>query len=182
MNAILGWTCLLQSQHKTDPEIQKITEIIQRSGRTQIQSIEDLLDTARIISGKLKLETAPVKVLDVITAALDTVRPAAESKQIALETVFAANASACQLSADADRLQQVVWNLLSNAVKFTPEGGRVQVTLSQPEAAVQIAISDTGQGIAPDLPPMRSIAFGRAIRRPRGVSAGWAWGWPWSGI
>jgi PAS domain S-box-containing protein len=161
LNAILGWTRLLGSQRKDDPEVQRITEIIQRNGRTQIQLIEDLLDTARIISGKLKLDTRPVEVREVLSAALDNVRPAAESKRITLvatfepaaETALGDGASSYQVMADADRLQQVFWNLLSNAVKFTPEDGRVQVTLKRSDVMVQIVISDTGQGIGPDLLP-----------------------------
>ncbi|NOT64088.1 MAG: PAS domain S-box protein, partial [Acidobacteria bacterium] len=163
LNAILGWARMLHAQRRDDPEITRITEIIQRNGRTQIQLIEDLLDTARIISGKLRLETRPVALIEIIAAALDTVRPAAESKHIALETVYemsspeshsqAGGQSIGQITGDADRLQQVVWNLLANAVKFTPEGGRVSLTLRQPAEGAQIVVSDTGQGIPPELLP-----------------------------
>ncbi len=153
LNAILGYTRLLRTQRKNDPEITQITSIIERNGRAQIQLIEDLLDTARIISGKLKLEIGPVELTEVIAAALDTVRPAAERKTIALNITFEAEADAYQITGDANRLQQVVWNLLSNAIKFTPEGGQIRITLHRLASAVQIVVSDTGHGISPDLLP-----------------------------
>jgi PAS domain S-box-containing protein len=151
LNAILGYSRLLRTQRRNDPEIAQITNIIERNGRMQIQLIEDLLDTARIISGKLKLEIKPVELTEVVAAALDTVRPAADSKNIALDLAF--ETDVYQIMGDADRLQQVVWNLLSNAIKFTPEGGRVLLALTHQPSAVQIVVSDTGQGIAPDLLP-----------------------------
>jgi PAS domain S-box-containing protein len=148
LNAILGYARMLRTQRKDDPELRKITEIIERSGRAQIQLIEDLLDTARIISGKLRLEVGPVELTAVVAAALDTLRPAAEAKGIELRMEDGGSKmedrssilhppSSFQVTGDADRLQQVVWNLLSNAIKFTPEGGRVGVTLSRAEGGVQ---------------------------------------------
>jgi PAS domain S-box-containing protein len=151
LNAILGYSRLLRTQRRNDVEIGQITNIIERNGRMQIQLIEDLLDTARIISGKLKLDIKPVELTEVVAAALDTVRPAADSKNISLDLAF--EADTYQIMGDADRLQQVVWNLLSNAIKFTPEGGHVLLALTHHASAVQIVVSDTGQGISPDLLP-----------------------------
>ncbi|HWQ34298.1 MAG TPA: PAS domain S-box protein [Blastocatellia bacterium] len=159
LNSILGWTRMLQAQRRDNPGIRKFADTVERSGRAQIQMIEDLLDTARIISGKLRLEVAPVELTEVVTSALDTVRPAAKSRAIALEVEFNAapgmnaDQTPYQITGDFDRLQQVVWNLLSNAIKFTPEGGRVRIALSRQDSAVQIVVSDTGKGISPDLLP-----------------------------
>src|SRR5262245_38199758 len=151
LNAILGWNRLLRSQRGDDHEIAKVTETVERNGKAQLQLIEDLLDTARIISGKMKLEFQPVEPVAVISAALDTVRPAAYSKGVVVATDL--DPEAGQITGDPDRLQQVVWNLVSNAIKFTPGGGRVRIELRRGGAGVQIVVSDTGRGISPDLLP-----------------------------
>ncbi len=155
LNSILGWNRLLRSQRGDDPQIARVTETVERSGKAQLRLIEDLLDTARIISGKMKLETQPVELVAVITSALDVVRPAAASKGIAIVLNFNAEAgqTSYQITGDPDRLQQIVWNLVSNAIKFTPEGGRVWVELRRGGPGVQIIVRDTGQGISPDLLP-----------------------------
>jgi signal transduction histidine kinase len=114
----------------------------------QSQLVEDLLDTARAISGKLKLEVRPTDVADVIEKAEEVVRPAAEVKGISLDTRL--DRGVGQITGDPDRLQQVVWNLLSNAIKFTDGGGRVEVRLERIDHYVQITVRDTGQGIKPE--------------------------------
>jgi CheY-like chemotaxis protein len=126
-------------------------ETIERSARSQAQLVEDLLDVSRIIQGKLRLNVSPVELVLVIQAAIDTVRPAAEAKEIRLQSVL--DPAAGPVAGDSDRLQQVVWNLLSNAIKFTPKGGRVQIRLERVNSHVEITISDTGQGISPDFLP-----------------------------
>jgi PAS domain S-box-containing protein len=151
LNAILGWNNMLRSHSGDDPYIARVIETVQRNGKAQLQLIEDLLDTARIITGKMKLEVQPVAPVTVIAAALDTVRTAADSKGIVIATDF--DPEAGQLTGDHARLQQVVWNLVSNAIKFTPEGGRVWVELRRSGSDVKIVVRDTGQGIEPDLLP-----------------------------
>ncbi len=155
LNAILGWNRLLRSRRGDDPQIARVTETVESSGKAQLRLIEDLLDTARIISGKMKLETRPVELVGVISSALDAVRPAADSKGIVIVPDFSLEAgqTSCQITGDPDRLQQVVWNLVSNAIKFTPDGGRVWVELRRGGPGVQIIVRDTGQGISPDLLP-----------------------------
>jgi PAS domain S-box-containing protein len=155
LNVILGWNRLLRSQRGDDPQIAQVTETVEGSGKAQLRLIEDLLDTARIISGKMRLETQPVELVSVITSALDAVRPAAASKgiAIALDVAPEAGQESYQITGDPDRLQQVVWNLVSNAIKFTPEGGRVRVELRRGGSGVQIIVRDTGKGISPDLLP-----------------------------
>jgi PAS domain S-box-containing protein len=155
LNAILGWNRLLRSQRGDDPQIARVTETVESSGKAQLRLIEDLLDTARIISGKMRLETQPVELVAVIASALDTVRPAAESKGIVIVPNFPTEAgqASYQITGDPDRLRQIVWNLVSNAIKFTPEGGRVWVELRRGGPGAQIIVRDTGQGISPDLLP-----------------------------
>src|SRR5262249_44947128 len=113
---------------------------------------EDLLDTARIISGKLKLEVQSVALVSVITSALDVVRPAARAKDI--ELIPDLDPLAGQITGDPNRLQQVVWNLLSNAIKFTPRSGRVEVRMENVDDHVRLTVSDTGKGIEPDFLPV----------------------------
>jgi signal transduction histidine kinase len=151
LNSILGWNRLLRSQWGDEPEIAKMAEIIEANGKAQLQLIEDLLDTARIISGKMKLEFQPVELVAVISAALDAIRPAADSKGVKIDRDL--DPKAGQITGDPDRLQQLVWNLASNAVKFTPSGGHVQIELRRSGASVEIVVRDTGQGISSDLLP-----------------------------
>jgi PAS domain S-box-containing protein len=155
LNAILGWNRLLRSRRGDDSQIARVTETIEGSGKAQLRLIEDLLDTARIISGKMRLETQPVELVAVIASALDAVRPAADSKGIIIVPDFSPEAgqTSYQITGDPDRLQQIVWNLVSNAIKFTPDGGRVWVGLRRGGPGVQIIVRDTGQGISPDLLP-----------------------------
>jgi len=151
LNAILGWTRILRQGRPDEELYQRATEIIERSARMQSQLIEDLMDTARIVRGKLKLEVRPVNLVTVIEKAIDVVRPAADARGITLEARL--DHEAGQITGDPDRLQQVVWNLLSNAVKFTSEGGRIEVTLGRVDPYVQIAVRDTGCGISPEFMP-----------------------------
>src|SRR5262249_50985989 len=151
LNSILGWNSLLRSQWGADPEIAKVAEADERSGKAQLQLLEDLLETARIITGKMKLQSQPFEPLAVIPAELDIIRPAADSKGVVIATDV--DPKARQITGDPDRLQQVIWNLLSNAIKFTPGGGHVEVVLRRSGAGVEIVVRDTGQGIGPDLLP-----------------------------
>ena len=152
LNAILGWLQILRLDGPGDAETwQEGLDVVERNTRSQVQLIEDILDVSRIVSGKLRLEVRPVSPATVMRAALDAVRPAAESRSIRLENVLDPHAG--PITGDPDRLQQVFWNLLSNAIKFTPKGGKVQVSLAQVASSVEITVADTGQGIAPEFLP-----------------------------
>jgi CheY-like chemotaxis protein/anti-sigma regulatory factor (Ser/Thr protein kinase) len=132
-------------------QIKQAVGIIERNGRMQLQLIEDLLDTARIISGKLKLDVQQAPLIAVITAALDTVRPAAQAKDI--ELISDLDPQAGDITGDLNRLQQVVWNLLSNAIKFTPRSGRVELRMKSVDDHIRVSVSDTGKGIDPEFMP-----------------------------
>ncbi|MEH1888646.1 MAG: ATP-binding protein [Nostoc sp.] len=151
LNAILGWTQLLRSRKFDETTTGKALETIERNTRSLAQLIEDVLDVSRIIRGTLHLNTHQVKLVPVVEAAIDTVRPAAEAKEISIECKFDPELGV--VVGDTNRLQQVVWNLLSNAVKFTSKGGKVDVQLEQIESYVQIRVSDTGAGIAAEFLP-----------------------------
>jgi len=125
-------------------------ETIERNARAQGQLIDDILDVSRIMSGKLKLNVEPVILGAVVDQGIETIRPAAEAKQIRIQAALDSTAS---IMGDTQRLQQVVGNLLMNAVKFTPKGGRVQVFVERRESSVDFTVADTGQGIAADFLP-----------------------------
>jgi len=151
LTAILGWSRMLEGGDLDDETVHQAVETIGRNARAQAQIVDDILDVSRIITGNLYLELQPMEVVPVIENAINVIRQTAEAKGIRIETYF--NAKPAMISGDANRLQQVVWNLLSNAVKFTESGGRVCVKVSQVGAAVEISVSDTGQGISPEFLP-----------------------------
>ncbi|MEH2386045.1 MAG: ATP-binding protein [Nostoc sp.] len=146
LNAIMGWTQLLRSRKLNETTTVRALETIERNSKSLTQLIEDILDVSRIIRGTLHLNIHQVKLVPLVEAAIDTVRPAAQAKEISIKCQF--NPEVGLIMGDAKRLQQVVWNLLSNAVKFTPKGGRVDVQLQRIESYIQIRVSDTGGGIA----------------------------------
>ncbi|MEW6249885.1 MAG: PAS domain S-box protein [Planctomycetota bacterium] len=151
LNAILGWAQLLRRKPPAPELLAEGLSTIERSARAQTQLISDLLDMSRIISGKLRLEFQQVDVRDPLNAALDTVRPAAAAKDIALHPELGVDP--VFVRGDAGRLQQVFWNLLFNAIKFTPRSGRVQVNLVPSASHVAVSVCDSGMGIRPDFFP-----------------------------
>ncbi|MBD1913913.1 MULTISPECIES: PAS domain S-box protein [unclassified Leptolyngbya] len=151
LNPILGWTKLLQTRQLDSTAIQRALDTIERNAKLQAQLIEDLLDISRILRGKLTLNVGVVNLTNIIEAALETVRLAAEAKHITIQTRFLPDVG--PVSGDGARLQQIVWNLLSNAVKFTPNGGRVEVCLEQVGTEACIIVQDSGKGIKPEFLP-----------------------------
>lgn len=174
LNAMLGWAQILRSTRVDDKTLAHAIEIIERSARTQSRLIEDLLDTARIVSGKLRLDIQPVDLTSLIENAVDVLRPASEAKQIDIQLRL--NAGREVITGDPDRLQQVVWNLLSNAIKFTPKGGGVEVHLERADPHVRITVSDTGKGISAEYLPFIFDRFHQAdsssTRRSTGLGLG----------
>ena len=152
LNAILGWSQILAANpNPTLESLRPGLETIERNVRVQAQLIEDLLDVSRITEGKLRLDVKQVSLCDVVDEALASVRPAADAKQIRVQTMLSRESD--HVNGDPARLQQVVWNLLSNAVKFTPKGGRIQVLLERVSSHVAVSVSDNGEGIAPEFLP-----------------------------
>lgn len=160
LNAMLGWGRLLRSGTLDESRRARALEAIERNAQAQSQLIEDLLDVSRIVSGKLTLEVAPVDLADVVEAALDTVRPALESKSIHLKCEIQPGLP--RIMGDARRLQQVAWNLLSNAVKFTPPAGEVAVRLRGEGEHLELTVADTGHGIRPSMLPFIFETFRQA--------------------
>jgi PAS domain S-box-containing protein len=151
LNAILGWTRMLRAGKLDAARAARALETVERNAMMQAALVEDMLDVSRIITGKLLLKVGAVDLPTVVASALDTVRMAAEAKQIAVELDLDPE---LELAAgDPERLQQVMWNLLSNAIKFTPSGGTVEVTTRRAGTQVELSVRDNGQGIPTDFLP-----------------------------
>ncbi|HEY5955486.1 MAG TPA: ATP-binding protein, partial [Polyangiaceae bacterium] len=176
LNAILGWARLLQSGQLDASGYLRGVETIERNARAQVRLIEDILDGSRMITGKLHLEIRVLDMTQLVRAALDAVRPAAEAKSIAL--TLALDPAAAQMTGDPERLQQVVWNLANNAIKFTPKGGAVHVGLRRSGSDVELTVADTGQGIDVEFLPYVFERFrqgeGTTTRRHGGLGLGLA--------
>ncbi|MGK4004229.1 PAS domain S-box protein [Sorangium sp. So ce1036] len=154
INAILGWARILQSRQGHAPDAHVLArglEVIERNARLEADMVSELLDMSRIISGKLRLDVQPVDLPAIIQSAIESIKLAAEAKEITVATAIALGPTC--LRGDPTRLQQVVWNLLSNAVKFTPAGGRVDVTLRRVGAHAELSVSDTGVGVGAQFLP-----------------------------
>ncbi len=176
LSAILGWASLLRKGTLDADATTRALEVIERNTRAEAQLVEDLLDVSRIAAGKVRLDACRVDPAEIVEVAVDSVRPAADGKRIALSV--AAERGAGPVLADVGRLQQVVWNLLTNAIKFTPKGGRVGVALRSEDGHVEIAVSDDGQGIAGEFLPYVFERFRQAdsstTRRHGGLGLGLA--------
>ncbi|HVT79729.1 MAG TPA: ATP-binding protein [Phycisphaerae bacterium] len=151
LNAILGWTQLIKRNPSDETALAEGLGVIERNARIQTQLIEDLLDMSRIISGKVRLDVQRIDLVPVIQAAIESVKPSADAKEICIRRVIDPRAG--HISGDPGRLQQVVWNLLTNAIKFTPRGGKVDVVLQRINSHVELIVSDTGIGIKPEFLP-----------------------------
>lgn len=151
LNGILGWSQLLRTHSLSPEKTEQALASIERNAQAQTQLIEDLLDISRIIRGQIRLTLRPLNLATVVQAALDTIRPMAETKSIQLSAQLDWNTG--PVSGDSERLQQVVWNLLSNAVKFTSPGGQVEVRLTSHQTYGRIQVIDSGKGISAEFLP-----------------------------
>ena len=156
INAVLGWTQMLRAGILSTNRAERALDAVERNAAALSRMIEDLLDVSRIASGKFRLEFQEVDLATLARLAAEVVRPAAVAKGVAIELVFDAavrGAPDLRVQADPQRLEQAIWNLLSNAVKFTPAGGRVSLDAVPDDECVTLIVSDTGEGIAPDILP-----------------------------
>ena len=151
LNPIVGWTTLLQAGKLDRDKTTQALNIISKNAKLQAELIDDLLDVSRILRGKLNLNITTVDLAQTMRSAIETVKLAAQSKSIQIQTRLESNV--CLVSGDSNRLQQVFWNLLSNAIKFTPVEGRVKVRLENLGFTARVSVSDTGKGIHPEFLP-----------------------------
>jgi signal transduction histidine kinase/ActR/RegA family two-component response regulator len=146
LNVILGWSVVLR-EREAPADFQRALGVIERNARAQARLIEDVLDVSRIVSGKLALSLRAVNVAEAVRAAAEGMRPAAEAKGITLSVSGVMDERTMTITADADRLQQILWNLLANAVKFTRKEGSITVSAERIGSEVCMKVSDTGEGI-----------------------------------
>ena len=165
LNAVLGWTHILLGQ-KVDRELMtRALHVSDRNAVAQARLIDDMLDMARIVTGKLRLEMAPVDLVAATLAAVDVISPSAQAKNITIKKSLGVKPRL--VTGDSDRIQQIAWNVLSNAVKFTPGGGTITVRIEQDAASVRLVIKDTGKGITAEFLP---FVFERFLQANSSVS------------
>lgn len=170
LGTILHWAELLEMGRLDEAGTRKAIQAIQRNVRTQVKLVDDLLDATRITAGTMRVSLQTASLAAILDAALEAVRPAAERKRITL--VKAGDADPGLLRADPGRLEQALVNLLSNAVAYTPEEGRVEVSLERDGSRVCIRVTDTGVGIDSDLLPHLFEPFRQGARARKGRSSG----------
>lgn len=151
LTAILGWTHIVRAQKPRDTAFNRGLDAIERNAQTQHRLIEDLLDVSRIVTGRLRIDRQTVLLAAVVDRALDAIRPQAEEKQIAVQTLV--DNPMLAVAGDPVRLEQVVLNLIANAVKFSRPGGSVLVTVTRADTEAQISVRDDGEGIGQDALP-----------------------------
>jgi PAS domain S-box-containing protein len=159
LSAILGWTQLLRRLQFADKKLEQGLDVIERNTRVQVQLVDDLLDLSRVISGKMRLNVQRVELAEIVDAAIETARFAAEAREIRLAKVLDPS---IVVMGDPGRLQQIFWNLLSNAVKFTPKGGSIRLVMAQLNSHVEISVSDSGQGMTAEFLARAFDRFGQA--------------------
>ncbi len=176
VNAILGWAHLLGAGRLDDDERARALDVVVRNAKLQGDLIEQLLDVSGIVAGKVNLDAHPVDFGAVVRSAIDSIRPSLAMKALRLEARI--DDEQLQVMGDASRLQQVVWNLLTNALKFTPNEGRIEVTLERHAHMARLTVADSGVGIAPDDLPVIFERFRQAdasiTRRYGGLGLGLA--------
>ena len=173
LTSITGWAHMLAGGQLPVEARERAIEAIIRNARAQTKLVDDMLDFARITSGKLRIETAPLDVRAVMATVLEAAAPAAEARQIVIEREF--EDELAPVLGDADRLQQVFSNIATNAIKFTPKGGRVVARVVSVNSSVEASIADSGKGIPPEFLPFvfeRFLQADEAARRAGGLGLG----------
>ena len=160
LTPILGWTRLLREADLDAASRRHALEVIERNTRMQVRLVEDLLDASRIVSGKMTFDRRLVDLGLVLSGAVEAVRDTARSRSIRLLEPLAE--TGLRVWGDAERLQQALVNVLANALKFTPSGGRVELTAARRGSEIQVAVSDTGEGIAPEFLGRMFMPFSQA--------------------
>jgi CheY-like chemotaxis protein len=177
LNAILGWAALLQS-HPDTASVTTGLSVILRNAEAQAKLIDDILDMARLAAGNLSLELGQCNLVELVLDAVESIRPAAQARQIRLNVDVPEASDQHGLTADPARLRQVVWNLLSNAIKFSEPGGEVAISLERRETEFVIVVRDSGRGIDDAMLPLVFERFWQGdtstARRSGGLGLGLA--------
>ena len=154
INAILGWSRLMKAGKLNGDQTVKAVDTIIKNSETQNRLIKDLMDVARVVSGKLDLQMGDIKPAEIVSIATESIRPSAERKNIAVEMNIDDEVRRETIRGDKTRLLQVFSNILTNAVKFTPESGAINVAAKRSNGHIEIEVADTGIGISPEFLPL----------------------------
>ncbi|RCS41414.1 sensor histidine kinase [Bremerella cremea] len=146
LNSILGFSDVLRGIDSLNDKQKRYVENIQKSGRLLLDMINDILDLAKIESGRMEVRATRFSVAAVVCGACDMVRSLTEEKNIDL--ICLVDPDEQPALQDQSKFQQILTNLLSNAIKFTPEGGRIGVKIQRIDNRMHLSVSDTGVGIA----------------------------------
>jgi signal transduction histidine kinase len=178
LNAVLGWVTMLRTGAVRDDRREHALEVVERNARAQAQLIEDLLDTSRILMGKMRVDMRPLPIVPAVLAVLESLRPTADAKGVHLHGPQLRDLGAATISADPGRFEQIVSNLLSNAIKFTPPGGDVWLNVACGDEQLRLSVCDTGVGIDADFLPHVFDRFrqadGSTTRTHAGIGVGLA--------
>ena len=176
LTSAFGWVQLLLAGGMDERQRRKGLEVVDRNLRAQIKLVDDLLNVSNISTGNLALDLRVTDALQLVRTAVDSIRPAAREKGIAVRFSSARAMTSINAVVDPARLQQIVWNLLANAVKFTPAGGRIEVMLERSMDSFVLRVSDNGEGIAPEFLPHVFERFRQAdssaVRKHGGLGIG----------
>jgi signal transduction histidine kinase len=164
LNSILGWSRLMELGRLDASETQSAGQTISRNARHLAHLVDDLLDLSAITNGKIRVDPEETDICEIVEAALDILQPVAKAKGVQLRKEF--SRPDCLVFGDPHRLQQVFWHLISNAIKFTPRGGLALVTLRSEGPDCEIAVTDTGTGIASEVLPFVFDRFWKADTSP----------------
>ncbi len=157
INAILGWTTLLQRRPDDPVTTRRALDRIERNARKQARLVDDIVDMSCIVTGQLRLSLHPVDVASIIESAVRSAQATADMKGVQVSVAVAGDAGL--IRADARRVRQILVNLVDNAVKYAPTRGRVIVGATRSGNAVQLRVSDSGQGLPRDFVPHAFEAF-----------------------
>jgi len=149
LNSVLGWARLLATGKLDAAQSEQAVRAIERAGWAQSRVIEDLLDTSRIVAGRLDITVRPTNLPLIVQTTVDALRPAADARRI--DVAVTIEPGFVTVAGDPDRLQQVVWNLVSNAIKFTPYDGWIEVRLESTATEIHLTVCDSGIGFEPDV-------------------------------
>ena len=151
LNTVIGYTSMLEKNVMGESQRAHAVQVIHRNAQALTRLVGELLDTSRIVSGKIRLDVRACDISALVGEAVENIRPSADAKGIALQ---AAVTPGIFVNGDRDRLRQVMWNLFTNAVKFTPSRGQIHVGLSAEQDWVRLSVRDTGVGLAPEALPL----------------------------
>jgi signal transduction histidine kinase/ActR/RegA family two-component response regulator len=170
LTPIMGWSQMMQAGLVPAQEFGPALEVINRNSKTLKRLIDDLLDMSAILSGKMRIEQAPVSLEKVLHDAVQTVSTAA--REAGIKLVEASRGEHILIQGDSSRLVQAFCNILHNAIKFTSRGGVVEISTSRNSRQVVVSISDSGAGIEEDFLPHVFERFRQADGSPTRMHGG----------